>query len=200
MVNRGKWEGRSRKKGKHTIDKETVERDHRGVQHTGYMLKSEASLTGFAVSPWITRTLQRCENFTCAHVCFQRVFPPTFPRHSVYFFPLFARGLIPRLIAHAEQTVFFFYYFIHVRIVCFVSMKLPSLSVDSSCGGRKIQRNCRIARIRIEPNAPKFSIRKNLDIPRYRNTILAWIKKLCYPIICIHKNGASNYNYFTVQL
>jgi len=86
MVNRGKWEGRSRKKGKHTIDKETVERDHRGVQHTGYMLKSEASLTGFAVSPWITRTLQRCENFTCAHVCFQRVFPPTFPRHSVYFF------------------------------------------------------------------------------------------------------------------
>lgn len=50
------------------------------------MLKSEASLTGFAVSPRIARTLQRCENFTCA-----RVFPTSishlpFPSTRCTFF------------------------------------------------------------------------------------------------------------------
>lgn len=51
------------------------------------MVKSEASLTGFAVSPRIARTLQRCENFTCA-----RVFPTSISTYlspgarPVYFF------------------------------------------------------------------------------------------------------------------
>lgn len=46
------------------------------------------------------------------------------PRRHIFF--LLARGLIPRLIARAEQTIFFFYYFVRVRIVCFVSIKSPA--------------------------------------------------------------------------
>jgi len=118
-VNREKWESRSEKKGKkYMVDKETAGRDHRGVQHRGYTLKSEASLTGFAVSPRIARTLQRCENFTCARVFPTSISTYLFPALGALFFPRPARGLIPRLIAHAEQTIFFFYYFVLVRIVC----------------------------------------------------------------------------------
>lgn len=62
-----------------------------------------------------------------------RVFPTSISTYLspalgvTFFFPLLARGLIPRLIAHAEQTIFFFYYFVRVRIVRFVSIKFPAL-------------------------------------------------------------------------
>lgn len=131
MVNGDKKEQKDKgKKGrKCTMDKKTRrkrKRDEERAQYMGYTLKSEASLTGFAMSPRIARTLQRCENFTCA-----RVFPTSIstspplslsPTPSIYFF-LLTRQLIPRLIAHAEQTIFFFYYFVRVRVVRFVSIK-----------------------------------------------------------------------------
>lgn len=176
-VNRGKRKGRSGKKGKkRTVDKDAAERDHRGAQHTGYTLKSEASLTGFAVSPRIARTLQRCENFTWA-----RVFPTSIstylsPVLGVLFSPLLIRGLIPRLIAHAEQTIFFFYYFTRVPIVCFVSIKFPALAVD-----QKIRRNWTV-RIRIELNPPEFNNRKNLVLSQNRS---AWIEEL-FNYVIIH--------------
>lgn len=105
--------------------------------------------------------------------CSQRAFPPTYPRYSVYFFPLLIRGLIPRLIAHAEQTIFFFYYFTRVPIVCFVSIKFPALAVDRPSRGQKIRRNWTV-RIRIELNVPKFNNRKNLVLSKNRS---AWIEK-----------------------
>lgn len=130
------------------------------------MLKSEASLTGFAVSPRIARTLQRCENFTCARVSNEHFHLP-FPRHSVYFFPLLARGLIPRLIAHAEQTIFFFYYFVRVRMFRFNKIARPRhrSTIVRPKHSKKLNRE--------DPNRIESEIqypKKSRDTPTSRNT------------------------------
>lgn len=94
------------------------------------------------------------------------------------FFPHLAPGLIPRLIAHAEQTIFFFYYFVRVRIVCFVSIKSPALAAvgRASYGDRNIPKKLNRENPNRTPSAPKFNIRKNLET---LSEILARIEQNC---------------------
>lgn len=108
-----------------------------------------------------------------------RVFPTCIstyllPDTRCIFSPLLARGLIPRLIAHAEQTIFFFYYSSRIRIVCFVSIKFPARAPPPGRppSGQKIRRN----RNREDPNRIERS-----NIPKISTDALetlAWTENL----------------------
>lgn len=93
------------------------------------------------------------------------------------FFPLLARGLIPRLIAHAEQTIFFFYYSISASVsVCFVSIKFPARVGRPWWCGQKIRRNWTMKNqmLRISEKIRRSSY--------LALEMLTWTKNLWYPI------------------
>jgi len=145
------------------------ERERSPEGAVGAGLKSEASLTGFA--PADSASVATMRELYSARACSQRALPLRRPVAGVHvyvyvyiyiFFLFFAGGLIPRLIARAEQTIFFFYYFVRVRVVCFVSIKFrvlarwsaitrrpkASSSLKPHTNGAREQRLCENSKVR----------------------------------------------------
>lgn len=99
------------------LERETEKREkgRKRERESGiHTLKSEASLTGFAVSPRIARTLQRCENFyvrACvSNEHFHHPLPPsrrhTPPVYIYIFFPPRPRANSAFNCAHRPDDIF----------------------------------------------------------------------------------------------
>lgn len=139
------------------------------AQYTRYTLKSEAILTGFAMSPRIARTLQRCENFTCA-----RVFPTSISSLSntqYIFFSLQPRANSAFNCARRADDIFLLLLCSRSRTRTFRFNKILRLPIDYRATVEDFRLRESTIRTQLKSNVVRESFRKHFKIRKLKRYI-----------------------------